>query len=102
MNDGVRVYTMQGNDPKRTIMISFYERFIDTKGGPRMELSPLDAVEFGEYLLANLADFQAELASMEASMQRPCPVCSKPYKDHNEEQMIACVEKQAGGNTRPN
>jgi hypothetical protein len=93
--DGLRVYTMQGNDSMRTIMVAFYERFIATKGGPRLELSPVDAIEFGEYLIENLADFQAEMASMEASMQRPCQACGKPRKDHSYDEMIACVEKQA-------
>lgn len=57
--DKVRVYTRQPGGPHSTVLVAFYERFRKEKGS--LEIPEMEAIRFGEYLLAHLEEFQAEL-----------------------------------------
>ena len=88
--DSLKVYEMQGGEPKWTVLTSWLERWRGLHGWPT-EFDPSDVIKFTDYLLTNLIDFQAELAELE---KRLCPACQQSMGAHNPEQLISCAEKQ--------
>jgi len=55
----VRLYTTQPGGSQQTVLVAFYERYREEKG--TTDIPEMEAIRFGEYLLAHLEQFQTEL-----------------------------------------